>query len=140
MSGTKSTFRFKPVKKNIVGNATVHLETGILTESTKIWLGNCGDAWRLTSCGAAMDVIDHRPFYKNKKTPVGLCCDAPILILYPERGKINWEELLQQRLRNGKLASGADIKVIYLTNQQYKELIDRKYLRLSFLKKLVNSK
>ena len=89
------------------------------TKDTLFSVGDCGDAWRLRGIGEDIDVIDHRPFSDRNKTPVGICCDAPILILYPERGSIDWEDLLQMKLLPGKLCSGADIKIIYLSEEDH---------------------
>jgi len=106
-------------------------------KSTKIRIGNCGDAWQLRSRGHDIDIIDHRPFYKNKTTPIGLCSDAPILVLYSERGNIDWEKLLQTKLQDGKLLSNADVKIIHLSDDHYSQLVSRSYVRLSDLKKIL---
>jgi ribosomal protein L37AE/L43A len=107
-------------------------------KNSDIPLGKCGDAWRLKKAGDKIDVIDHRPFWKDKKTPVGICLDAPLLVLYSERGLINWEELLNVKLSDGKLASGADVKVIQLTEEEWESLKSKDKISLKYIKEIIN--
>ncbi len=93
------------------------LTTADLQQGTPIPIGDCGDAWSLTIVGDAQDVIDHRPYtLKNQRTPLGLCADAPLVVLYPERGAVDWISLLAPTpLRSGLLFSGAPVWILYLT-------------------------
>ncbi len=96
------------------------LTTTDVAQGGPIPLGYCGDAWKLTAMHDPSDVIDHRPYTDQGRTPVGLCTDAPILVLYPERGSVDWPQLLAPTpLRTGSLFSGASIWVIYLTENDY---------------------
>lgn len=101
-------------------------------------IGYCGDAWKLRVVGEEIDVFDHRPYAANgEKTPVGICADFQALILYPERGKIDWEKELGQKLTDGHLFSGASIKVIYLEDEIWRKLLKRrKEITLDELKEL----
>ena len=64
-------------------------------------------------------MIDHRPYADHKRTPIGLCADAPLLILYPERGAVDWPALLHPiPLTNGVLFSGAPVWIVPLTPSQ----------------------
>ena len=95
------------------------MTTKQITTDTEILLGDCGDAWKLVSMGDPYNVIDHRPYYDNIRTPVGMCTDAPLLVLYPERGAVDWPVLLccpsGEELQKGYCASGAEIYTIYLS-------------------------
>lgn len=96
-----------------------------ITDDAKIPIGSCGDAWKLVSVGDPYDIVDHRPYCGGTRTPVGLCADAPLLVLYPERGAIDWPALLclsGKELRKGYCASGAEIYTIYLTADDYSRL------------------
>ena len=83
-----------------------------------ILLGDCGDAWKLVSTGDPHNVVDHRPYCGNARTPVGLCVGAALLVLYPERGAVDWPALLCPpggELQKGYCASGAEVYTVYLS-------------------------
>lgn len=98
-------------------SASKEFKTQEITKDTVFSIGSCGDAWALRGIGDPIDIIECRPFCDGNKTPVGICCDAPILVLYPERGSVDWEHLLQMELLPGKLCVGTDIKIIYLSEE-----------------------
>ncbi|MBE0228089.1 hypothetical protein [Thermoanaerobacterium thermosaccharolyticum] len=100
-------------------------------------IGYCSDAWKLRCIGDPEDVIDHRPFTPDgDKTPVGICADAPVLVLYTERGKIDWEKLLGLSLLDGSLLSGAKVKIIYLLNDDQEKIINTQKISLKEIKEL----
>jgi len=92
--------------------------------SETVPLGVCGDAWGLSACGGELDMIDHRPYAGNLPTPVGVCMDAPVLVLYPERGAVDWPQVLGHTLRKGVLLSGDEIWVVYLRDQDWSSLME----------------
>ncbi len=101
------------------------LTTADIAKGMDIPLGDCGDAWRLVTRGDPYDVVDHRPYCDGARTPVGLCTDAPILVLYPERGAVNWPVLLDFTSiapREGYCAIGAEIHSICLTWGNWRRL------------------
>lgn len=101
-------------------------------------IGTCSDAWRLRCVGDPEDVIDHRPFTSDgNRTPIGYCTDAPVLVLYPERGKINWENLLGLPLPDGSLSSGAKVKTIYLLNDDWEKIKNTEEISLKEIRELV---
>lgn len=100
-------------------------------------IGSCSDAWELRCVGDPEDVIDHRPYTADgNKTPVGYCTDAPVLILYPERGKFIWENLLGLPLLGGSLLSGAKIKTVYLFDEDWKRIKKAKTINIEEIREL----
>lgn len=92
---------------------TPRLTTAALRQGMSFPLGDCDDAWALTAAGDPIPVVDHRPYWANARTPVGRCADAPLLVLYPERGAVDWPSLLPDRpLLSGQLVSGAPCWII----------------------------
>lgn len=113
-------------------NASLRMSTAEIASGRATPIGHCGDAWALTMVGDACDVIDHRPYINNARTPVGLCADAPILVLYPERGAVDWSALLPTAsLRPGTLTSGANVWVVYLTPADRQQLLANSCVTLS---------
>ena len=111
---------------------TSRFTTADITLNTSMLLGACGDAWTLTAMGDGLDVIDHRPYADGARTPVGLCADAPLLVLYPERGAVEWPLLLNSTpLRPGRLFSGASIWVVYLVAAEDARLRTEKTITLA---------
>jgi len=108
------------------------MTTTEIAQGLPIPLGDCGNAWQLSAMGGPLDIIDHRPYTPEGRTPVGFCTDAPVLILYPERGSVDWPPLLSPTpLRPGSLVSGASIWLIYLTLPDYEWMQKRAALSLS---------
>jgi hypothetical protein len=104
-------------------------------------LGDCGDAWKLVAMGDPYDVVDHRPYCDGARTPVGLCTDAPILVLYPERGAVNWPTLLDFTNiapRRGYCTSGAEIHSICLTWDSWRRLQKHRTITLGKIGALLN--
>jgi len=115
------------------------LTTAELAAGQAIPLGECGDAWGLTAIGDPVDCIDHRPYTDQSRTPLGRCTDAPVLVLYPERGAVDWPRLLApQSLRAGILLSGASVWILYVTESDAERLHHTPSLTLFDLRDLAS--
>jgi hypothetical protein len=101
-------------------------------------LGDCGDALQLRCAGDSLDVIDHYPIFKKKKKIIGLCCNAPILVLGLGKKSIKWDTLLQTDLLPGNLRKGEDVKIIYLSQEEHEHLLRQgsQILNIEKLRKL----
>jgi hypothetical protein len=88
-------------------------------------LGCAGDAYRLRLTGDPTDVFHRRPTTDDgRKTDVGVCWNAPCLVLYGARGRIDWPRLLgRDGLRAGRLLSGEAVHVIYLSEADWRPLL-----------------
>lgn len=130
-SGTRTVTRKSALLAMTNGG---RMTTEQVAAGAEIPLGSCGDAWKLVSMGDTHDVVDHRPYYNNIRTPVGLCTDAPLLVLYPERGTVDWPALLcsfNGKLRKGYCASGAEIYTVHLSIDDWNRLKKQNSVNLS---------
>lgn len=116
------------------------LTTAQIASGCPIPLGDCGDAWYLTAVGDPTDVVDHRPYADHGRTPVGLCTDAPLLVLYPERGAVDWPTLLDPApLTAGFLFSGAPVWILALAPPDRARLVAQPFITLADLVALTRS-
>lgn len=95
----------------------------------------------MRNVGDDNDIFDHRPYTRdNKRTPVGLSTDSFHLILYPERGVVNWKELLPgKQLEIGYLCSGVVVYVIELDEPTWEKLRETKHITLQEINELINT-
>jgi len=140
MHRVREAARASALRTIMVGRT--RLATSDLAGGAVIPLGNCGDAWRLRAVGDADDVVDHRPYVDRERTPAGLCADAPLLVLYPERGAVDWPALLGDAAagaRPGHLASGVDVLVIHLSDADWYRLGERGEIGLDEIRRLAKA-
>lgn len=88
-------------------------------------LGCAGDAYRLRASGDRADVFHRRPTTDDgRKTIVGVCWNAPYLVLFADRGRIDWPRLLGvESLPAGRVLSGATVYVVPLEQADWQPLL-----------------
>lgn len=88
-------------------------------------LGCAGDAFRLRLTGDPTDRFHRCPTTDDgRRTPVGVCWNAPCLVLDPQRGRIDWRHLLgSDGLHSGSVLSGVAVWVIYLSDADWLPLL-----------------
>lgn len=88
-------------------------------------LGCVGDAFHLRSGGSRTDVFHRRPTTDaGRKTTVGVCWNFPLLVLYGDRGRIDWPGRLGVgELPTGRLLSGDTVHVVQLDQSDWQPLL-----------------
>ena len=88
-------------------------------------LGCVGDAFRLRSADCRTDVFHRRPTTDaGRKTAVGVCWNFPLLVLFSDRGRIDWPGRLGVAdLPTGRLLSGDTVYVVRLSQSDWQPLL-----------------
>lgn len=75
----------------------------------------------------------YRPYTETSRTPVGLCTDAPLLVvIYPKQNAVDWPALLNRAmLRPEQLFSGASVWIAYLSEYDSAWLATRSTVTLA---------